>query len=72
MPFGDDKIDEGARGEHLRTVVGVRKAGLEVEPEGRVILAVLSSHTQEEVASFADNGSLKITKGRGKKVHTEE
>ena len=58
MPLSDDEIDEGARGEHLWSVVGVRKAGLEVQPEGRVVLAVLSSHAQETAAPLVDHRSL--------------
>lgn len=59
-PFCDDEVDEGARGEDLRPVVGVREASLEVEPERRVVLAVLPAHAQEEVAPLADHGSLEI------------
>lgn len=57
-PLGDDEVDECARGEHLRAVVRVGQAALQVQPERRVVLAVLPAHAKEQVAASADHRPL--------------
>lgn len=57
-PLGDNEVDQGARGEHLRAVVRVGQAALQVQPEGRVVFAILPTHAKEQVAPSADDGSL--------------